>query len=155
MEPIRALTPQANAFLADFIPRFNARCGREARDPEAAWVRPESPGLDLAFYFAVRERRTVRADHTLSWSRQTLQIRRRRGERSLAGTRVMVHTTPEGDTYLYAGKQRLAYSIVAEPAPRPAAKPTMTQPASKPASKPTRAKPTDSAGTRAYLYAAT
>ena len=71
-EPIRALTPQAkgrierlwrtlqdrltkemrlagiasieqaNAFLADFIPRFNARCGREARDPEAAWVRPES-----------------------------------------------------------------------------------------------------------------
>lgn len=144
----------ANAFLteSDFLVRFNARFGLEAREPEAAWVRAEEPDLDLAYYFAAKEERTVKADHTLAWHGTTLQLQRKRGERSLAGTRVAVHTTPEGECYVYAGKQRLVAKLLADkPAATSAAKPATIQQAKRPA----RAKPTDSAGTRAYLYAST
>ncbi len=116
---------QANAFLSEsgFIERFNARFGREARDPEAAWVRPEEPGLDLPFYFAAKQERVVKADHTLSFHGTTLQIERKRGERSLAGTRVMVHITPEGERFLYAGRERLACELLNTTAPKPAPAP--------------------------------
>jgi hypothetical protein len=106
---------EANAFLPRFIQRYNARFGREAREAEGAWV--EAPDLDLAFYFAAKEERTVKSDHTLSFEGTTLQIHRKRGERSLSGTRVMVHTTPEGERYVYAGKERLRATEVETPTP--------------------------------------
>lgn len=107
---------EANAFLPGFIVRYNARFGVQARDPEPAWVLADD--LDEPFYFAAKEERVVRADHTLSFKGQTLQIERSRAERSLAGTRVMVHATPEGEVFVYADRQRLAYRQVATPAPR-------------------------------------
>ena len=179
-EPIRAMTPQAkgrierlwrtlqdrlikemrlegvctleeaNAFLPSFIGRYNARFGQEARDQQAAWV--PAPGLDLPFYFAAKEERTVRADHTLAWHGTTLQIQRKRGERSLAGARVTVHITPEGERFLYAGKQRLLHALAAQT-------PAKTQPTkdaevkTQPAKPQRRIKPTDSPGSRAWLFA--
>ncbi len=148
---------QANAFLPGFIKRFNARFGVQAREPQAAWV--NASDLDLAYYFATKEQRLVRADHTLSFHGATLHIERKRGERSLAGTRVMVHTTPEDEVFVYAGKQRLLTKLLAakpaatcaqEPATRRTSQIAQTSETSQ---KPTRAKPTDSAGSRAWLYA--
>jgi len=144
---------EANAFLSqsDFLVRFNARFGVVAREPEAAWVRPEGPDLDLPFYFAAKEERTLKADHTLAWYGTTLQIHRKRGERSLARTRVMVHTTPEGERFLYAGKQRLVYTVLPDGAERRPPVPAKAIPAKAPR----RGKPTDSPGSRAWLYTVT
>lgn len=113
-----ATLEEANASLPHFIARYNARFGQAARDPEPAWVSAEN--LDLPFYFAAKEERSVRADHTLCWKGQTLEIQRKRGERSLAGTRVMVHITPEGEHFVYAGKERMrTKEIPAAPRPKP------------------------------------
>jgi transposase len=145
---------QANAFVPEFIQHYNARFAVEPADPESAWVRME-PRTDLAYYFARKEKRTVRADHTLSWLGATLQIHRRKGERSLAGERVQVHSDPEGALYLYHGKHRLTYQRLetrpAKPAPAPAPAPHTE--ANSPSG--ARRKPTDSPGTRAWLYAGT
>jgi transposase len=152
-----ATLEEANAFLPGFIARYNARFGQAARDPELAWVQAED--LDLPFYFAAKEERTVRADHTLSFMGQTLQIQRKRGERSLAGTRVMVHITPEGERFVYAGKERVVYTAVPAVAADPAVIKTAAGQARKPAQPPQHprptAKPSDNAGRRGWLYAAT
>jgi transposase len=143
---------EANAFLPAFIARYNARFGQAARDQQSAWVRAEE--MDLPFFFAAKEERTVRADHTLTWKGQTLQILRRRGERSLSGTRVMVHITPEGERFLYAGKEQLRYTTLAKRPEQASASPEAACKAASPPA-PRRTKPTDSAGSRGWLYAGT
>jgi len=161
---------EANAFAAEFAPRFNARFAVAPADPEPAWVKLE-PGTDLAYYFARREPRTVKADHTLSWMGATLHIIRRRGEPSLAGKIVQVHTDPHGEVFLYYGKSRLTYKplAAAQTAARPeqqtreSASAARAQPAEdetrRPVSAPPGAAPTvkktDNAGRRAWLYAGT
>jgi transposase len=112
---------QANAFLPDFLQRYNARFGIPAREEQTAWV--SASDLDLPYYFAAKEERTVKADHTVAWHGATLQIQRKRGDRSLADTRVIVHTTPEGERFLYAGKRRLTYKPVKAPTPKTAPAP--------------------------------
>lgn len=114
---------EANAFLPAYLDRYNARFAKAAQEPDPAWVRPEE-ALDLPFYFAVKEERKVRADHTLSYQGTLLLIQRKRGERSLAGERVMVHTTPEGERYVYHGKERLACRQLQERPPQPETLPT-------------------------------
>lgn len=112
-----ATSEAANAFLPEFIARFNARFSQEAQDKEAAWVAlPQA--LDVGFYFSVQELRVVKADQTLSYLGRTLQLE---GTLNLAGKRVGVHVTPEGELLVYWGKQRLAYRLLeVVPAPAPA-----------------------------------
>lgn len=119
---------EANAFLPAYSERYNARFGLQAREAHAAWVKPEQE-MDLPFLFAAKEERTVRADHTLAWHGKTLLVQRKRGERSLAGARVQVHTTPEGERFVYHGKERLVFTTVAErPKPPVAAKTPKARP---------------------------
>ncbi len=120
----------ANAFLPAFIERFNSRFQRAARDPEGAWVKLEG-ALDLAFYFAAREERTVKSDHTLSFHGDLFSIERKRGEPSLAGRKVNVHTTPEGERFVYLGRQRLVFKPLKELLPK-----APTTPSPKPPSPP-------------------
>lgn len=98
---------EANAFLLVFIERFNSRFGVEPIDPTPAWV--EAGDIDRDYYFSMRESRVVRSDHTLSWLGSTLQILRNPKSLSLAGRKVNVHTTPEGDVVIYDGKVRLKH----------------------------------------------
>lgn len=123
---------EANAFLPTYIERYNARFGVEAREQETAWVQPDS-GVDLPYLFAAKEERTVRADHTLAWRGKTLLIQRKQGQRSLAGVRVHVHTTPEGECFVYHAKERLTFKQIIErpksPAVVRAAKPAGPKPA--------------------------
>ena len=63
----------ANAFLPGFIERYNARFAQEPQDPQSAWV-PLPADLDTAYYFAVCETRTVRADHCIRFAGQLLQL---------------------------------------------------------------------------------
>ena len=106
---------QANAFLPGFIERYNARFAKEPQDPHSAWV-PLPTDLDIPYYFAVRETRKVRADHCLRFAGQLLQLLPGPKDPSLVAQSVSVHTVPEGDRYVYHGKRRLTYQVVAAPA---------------------------------------
>ena len=61
----------AQAFLPDFIARFNRRFGRPPRQREAAWQRPPR---HLDRILACRYTRTVNRDNTVSLYRQILHL---------------------------------------------------------------------------------
>jgi hypothetical protein len=104
----------ANAFLPGFIARYNARFAKVPQDPVSAWL-PLPDGLDLAYHFAARETRTVRADHCIQWLGDTLQLLIRPGDPGLARKTVTVHVVPEGTVFVYHGTRQLAYRRVTEP----------------------------------------
>jgi len=122
----------ANAFLPEFIVRFNRRFGREPQDPESAWVELEVD-TDLDYYFATSETRVVRQDHTISWYGKAYQILPDEECMLIAGKRVDVRVTPEGCTSLYIGRHRLAHKEVetsgpAQKAVRPRKQPKTPDP---------------------------
>jgi transposase len=135
----------ANAFLPAFVARFNTRFSQEAADKEPAWV-ALLPDLDVGYYFSVKEPRVVRADQTLSYLGRTLQLA---GTLNLSGKRVWAHVTPEGELFVYWGKQRLGYHLV-EASPSPGASPSSP---SLPPSPPDSARATRAAAKRrAWLF---
>lgn len=136
----------ANAFLPAFLVRFNARFGQAPADPQAAWVAIPSD-LDLDYYFAARESRTVRPDHTIPYYDAIYQILPSATDRPLVGKSVVVHALPEGTIRLYDGKRRLTFRPV-EPA---AAVPPSRLPAPTPIA-PTRPRTPTTAKQRAWLF---
>jgi hypothetical protein len=137
----------ANAFLADFVPQYNEEFAVAPADHNHAWE-PMPKDADSAYYFAAREQRTVRKDHTLSWYGKSLLIHRSKLDPSLADKRVGVHVDPQGNVFIYHGKQRLAYKEVSA---QPPAQPSVVAQVPAVAAK-ARRKPSQSAGTRAWLY---
>ena len=108
-----ATREEANAFLPEFTDRYVVRFARAPTDPKLAW-RPLSASVDLAYHFAVKETRKVRADHCLAWHGKTLQIAVDRHTPNLAGATVSVHVDPDGAVFVYHGTIRLSYQEVAE-----------------------------------------
>jgi transposase len=135
----------ANAFLPGFIARYNARFAKAPQDPNSAWV-PLPADLDLNYYFAIRETRTVRADHCISFASRLLQLLPAPQDPSLVGQRITVHIVPEGDIYLYHGKRPLAYQPLSAPPAKPAAQPDPALPPPKPPD------PQAAARRRAWLF---
>ena len=123
---------EANAFLPGFIAHYNARFAKDPQDPQHAWV-PLPADLDIPYYFSIRETRTVRADHCITFKSQLLQLLPNPGDPSLVNQKIAVHVVPEGDIYLYHGTRRLAYQPVAA-LPAEATQPTqeMLRPAKPP-----------------------
>ena len=117
LDGIRTLE-EANAFLPRFIERHNGRFSVDARVDDPAWV--PAPDLDLPYYFAARVERTVKDDHTICIDAKTLLITRHRGDLPLAGHKVKVHTTPEGESFVYSSRRRLEYTKLDGPLSRPA-----------------------------------
>jgi transposase len=136
---------EANAFLPGFMERYNVRFAKEPQDPHNAWV-PLPANLDVAYYFSVRETRTVRADHCISFAGQLLQLLPAPRDSSLVGQKVTVHVVPEGEIYLYHGKRRITCQPVAAP-------PVRTQQLSEEALRPEKpADPKAKARQRAWLF---
>ena len=136
---------QANAFLPSFMECYNARFAKQPHDPHDAWG-PLPADLDIAYYFSVRVSRTVRADHCISFAGQRLQLLPAPRHPSLVAQKVTVHVVPEGDIYVYHGKQRIMCQPVAAPRAR------TSQP---PEEQPRPAKPADpkaKARQRAWLF---
>ena len=102
---------QANAFLPGFIVNYNQRFAKPAKDLTPAWV-PLPADLDYRYHFAIRETRTVRADHCISWLGQTLQLLPDRRDSSLARKIVTVHLVPEGDLFVYYGTRQIPHRLV-------------------------------------------
>ena len=136
----------ANAFLPSFLARYNARFAQAPSDSASAWV-PLPDGCDLAYYFAARETRQVRADHCLSWQGQLLQVQVAASDPRLVGQRVSVHVVPEGDLFVYDGKRRLSYQIVEHKTSEQA-----HAPARSPARAPRPPDPIAAARKRAWLF---
>lgn len=133
----------ANTFLPSFLERFNCRFATKPAEKEDAWVAlPED--LDRDYYFAIRETRKVRADHTLAFRGQRLSIARSDKQASLAGKRVFVHVTYEGKLCLYDGKKSLSYHKLVVP--------VMANPADKPLQKSKPADPKAQARRRGWLF---
>lgn len=107
---------EANAFLPYFIERFNKRFGKAPANAGSAW-RALKKGLDVHYYFSTSDIRVVRQDHTIAYRGKTLQILDNERYPILAGKRVDVRVSPEGDIKVYIGKQSLMLKeIEAKPA---------------------------------------
>lgn len=141
----RANLAEANAFLPAFSATYNARFAQPPADPQSAWV-PLPADLDLAYYFACRETRTVRADGCIRFAGQLLQLRPGPQDPSLAAQRVSVHVGLAGDWHVYYGKRPIAHQVIEAPPPAAAPTPPMAEP-------PAPAAPAQrSARQRAWLY---
>jgi transposase len=109
---------QANTFLPGFITSYNARFAIAPKDPTPAWITLPAD-LDRNYYFAIRETRTVRADHCISWQGQTVQLLPDRCDPSLARQTVSVHVVPEGDLFVYDGTRQIPHRLVSDEATEP------------------------------------
>ena len=135
----------ANAFLPSFMERYNVRFAKEPQDSHNAWA-PLPADLDSAYHFSVRETRTVRADHCISFRGQLLQLLPGPRDPSLVRQKVSVHVVPEGEIYVYHGKRRITCQPVAAPPVRPPQPSEEALPLAKPAD------PKGKARQRAWLF---
>lgn len=98
----------ANAFLAGYLPRHNARFAVPALDPLPAW-RPLPIGVRLERVLVFKYRRKVARDHTIHLDGRVLQLPRgATGAANYAGKRVEVHVALDGSIAAYDGERRLA-----------------------------------------------
>lgn len=98
----------ANAFLAGYLARHNARFTVPALDPVPAWrALPADVDLDRVLVF--KYRRKVARDHTIGLDGRVLQLPRgATGAANYAGKRVEVHVALDGSIVAYDGLRRLA-----------------------------------------------
>jgi len=87
---------EANAVLADFLPRFNSRFGVPAAQPGAAY-RGVPVGTDLAGILCFKHQRTVAADNTVRFEGRTLQLLPDPHRASYARARVKVQQRLDGE----------------------------------------------------------
>ena len=105
----------ANAVLAAFLPRFNARFGLAAADPVPAW-RPVPAAVRLERVFVFKYRCKVARDHTIALHGRTIQLPKGRGGRGYAGRSVEVHVRLDGTIVAFDGERELA-TTAAPPGP--------------------------------------
>jgi len=99
----------ANAFLVEFLPRFNARFAVPPADPVPAWrAVPADVRLDRVLVFKYRCK--VARDHTIRLAGRVLQLPPGRGGRGYAGRLVEVHVRLDGSIVAFDGPRELAVS---------------------------------------------
>lgn len=118
---------EANAFLPEFIVRYNATFAKEAADKEAVWMALE-PDMDLDYYFSASVIRTVKPDHTLAFYNRILQLLPDKRGPSLVGQQVEVHQLPDDTLVVYQKRKRIAFKMLAA-APEKAPSPPKSKPA--------------------------
>jgi transposase len=99
----------ANALLASFLPRFNARFAVPAADPVPAW-RPVPADVRLERVLVFKYRCKVARDHTIHLDGRVLQLPPGRGGRGYAGRLVEVHLRLDGSIVAFDGPRELAVS---------------------------------------------
>lgn len=137
---------EANGFLEDFIDRYNARFAKAALDPVSAWV-PLPAEFDLAYYFAVRQSRKVRADNCISFFGSIFQLLPDPKDPSLVDETVSVHVLSDGEIRIYHGKRAIPYQKFSA---KEAASP---KPVREVLAKPKTADPRTEARRRGWLFA--
>lgn len=84
---------QASQILERFIPRFNARFGVPAEQPDTAY-RPADPDISLAEILCFKHSRKVAEDNTVKYNWRTLQLLPGEERPSFDGARVEVLELP-------------------------------------------------------------
>ena len=97
----------ANAFLQDFLPRFNQRFMKQAALPGSAYE-PIPESLDLATICCFKYWRTVANDNTVRFANQQLQLLPGSTRISYARTEVQVHQRLDGSLAVFAGDDLVA-----------------------------------------------
>lgn len=110
-----ATLEEANAVLAAWLPRHNARFAVPPADPEPAW-RPWPDGTAIEAVFCFHYPRRVAPDATVSWDGRPLALPPRADRRSWAGAGVIVQERLDGS--LWVSHRGLDYRLTdAPPAP--------------------------------------
>jgi hypothetical protein len=97
----------ANVVLRHFLPDYNRRFGRAARDAEKAW-RPAPQNLDRIFCF--RHQRSVSNDNVVQWDGRRFQIPPQPQRFSFAGAKVQLYESLDGKVAIYYGENKLHYT---------------------------------------------
>lgn len=100
---------EANSFLRQYLPRFNARFAIEARDPETAFVglMPEAK-RSLDDTFCVKEAVRIGPGHCVTYMGRSLQIPRQEVERCPLQGEVHVCEYENGNLAMYRRNRRLS-----------------------------------------------
>lgn len=96
----------ANALLARFLPRFNARFAVPPDNPEPAW-RPLPRGLRIDHVCCLKYRRKVAGDGTVRVGATVLQVPGSHARRSLAGRHLELQLRLDGRIVAWDGTREL------------------------------------------------
>lgn len=97
----------ANQVLRGFLPGYNRRFGRAARETEKAW-RPAPAELDRICCF--HHQRSVSNDNVVQWEGRRFQIPPQPQRFSFAGATVKLYESLEGKVAIYHGENKLRYT---------------------------------------------
>ena len=108
---------EANKYLHNvFIPKFNKRFTKDAKDPELAWrVVPGEINLDSVF--SIKEQRTVMADNTISYRNRIFQILADKHRISFAKVKVEVEKRLDGSIHIRYKDQYLNFKELSSDEP--------------------------------------
>jgi transposase len=106
---------EANAVLAEYLPRHNARFAVTPADAQSAW-RPLAGGQRAEAIFCFAYPRRVAADATVRLDGEVLALPERHDRRSWAGRRVMVQERLDGSRWAVADDEYLLSVAPPEPA---------------------------------------
>ncbi len=110
----------ANAFLAEFLPRYNARFAQPPTNSVSAY-RPWPAGLDPQAVFCFKYQRVVSNDNTVTLGPHGIQIHAGPGGRGYAKTTVEVHERLNGTiAVFYQGRCLASHLVAAAPIRVPA-----------------------------------
>lgn len=102
-----ATREEANRFLRErYIAEFNRKFAVQAAQPETAFV--PAAGKDLERIFSLHHERVVNRDNTISFANRVLQIDRVRWRGTLAGCRVTVCESLNGELRVFYGPHCVA-----------------------------------------------
>jgi hypothetical protein len=92
---------QANSFLQEYLPRFNARFAVPAEQEETAY-QPRPSQMKIPELFCFKYERTVGADHVVREASQRLQVQPDQVRRTSAHAKVEVQERLDGSLAIYS-----------------------------------------------------
>jgi transposase len=98
----------ANQFVTNYLPVFNARFARPAAETENAY-RPVSAKLDLTVIFAFQYSRIVANDNTVQAGARMIQIPANPERSSYAKAKILFCVGLDGSTFIVHNGRRIAY----------------------------------------------
>lgn len=108
---------QANAFLEEYVPRFNAQFGVPAAQEGTAY-RPLPPELKLDDLMCFKYERMVAADNTVQFGPQRIQVLPGKERRSYARATVEVREHFDGSLSIHSAGEQLASTEAPVEAPQ-------------------------------------
>jgi len=106
----------ANAFLTDFLPRYNARFAQPPADPTSAY-RPWPAGRDPQTVLCFKYQRVVSNDNTITLAPHHIQLLPGPLRRSYAKATVEIHERLDGSLAVFYQNRRLASQSLTGPSP--------------------------------------